>query len=294
MSIFIKHFFKKQNTEAQDDFSANTANTSSPLFLTTHGLNFYIENIIKNAKEFIYLVTPYFKLEKRLEELILSQKQKGIKIYVVCRVDDLKKEISIADTVFDRKNLHAKCFLNEKEALIGSLNLYDFSQINNDEMGFYISKTESEFTYKKIFEEITRFTTAQQITIHKKEPLHQDSCSFKFGKKYSFDFIDSIFNFNYKKPSGIKEALNGELVLFFSDNHKYENKEQDNIIYFQGQNTGDGEQKLIFGNKALFQAYTNQDKKIYLFKNYTYQGEYFICHKPYYEHGKWIFPLKRK
>lgn len=38
------------------------------------------------------------------------------------------------------KNLHAKCYLNEAACIIGSLNLYDFSQVNNNEMGVWIDK----------------------------------------------------------------------------------------------------------------------------------------------------------
>ncbi len=40
------------------------------------------------------------------------------------------------------KNLHAKCYLNESECIISSLNLYEFSQINNNEMGILIRKYE--------------------------------------------------------------------------------------------------------------------------------------------------------
>ena len=34
------------------------------------------------------------------------------------------------------KNLHAKCYLNEKKMIITSMNLYEFSQVNNREMAF--------------------------------------------------------------------------------------------------------------------------------------------------------------
>ena len=38
-----------------------------------------------------------------------------------------------------RKNLHAKCYLNGKEALLTSMNLYEYSQEHNDEMGILVS-----------------------------------------------------------------------------------------------------------------------------------------------------------
>ena len=37
------------------------------------------------------------------------------------------------------KDLHAKCYLTEKEALVTSLNLYDYSMIHNIEMGVFVS-----------------------------------------------------------------------------------------------------------------------------------------------------------
>ncbi len=36
------------------------------------------------------------------------------------------------------KNLHAKCYLNEHRMIIASMNLYEFSQQNNREMGILV------------------------------------------------------------------------------------------------------------------------------------------------------------
>ena len=37
------------------------------------------------------------------------------------------------------QNLDAKCYLNEESCMITSLNLYEFSHLNNNEMGVLIS-----------------------------------------------------------------------------------------------------------------------------------------------------------
>ena len=37
-------------------------------------------------------------------------------------------------------NLHAKCYISENACIITSLNLYEFSQVNNNEMGIYIER----------------------------------------------------------------------------------------------------------------------------------------------------------
>ena len=39
-------------------------------------------------------------------------------------------------------NLHAKCYLSETSALVTSMNLYEFSQVNNHEMGISLTKAE--------------------------------------------------------------------------------------------------------------------------------------------------------
>ena len=47
-------------------------------------------------------------------------------------------------------NLHAKCYLNEKEALITSMNLYDFSQVNNQEMGILVRAEDDLDLYQSV------------------------------------------------------------------------------------------------------------------------------------------------
>ena len=55
------------------------------------------------------------------------------------------------------KNLHAKCYLNEAEALLTSMNLYKFSQENNDEMGILVSREDDEELYEQIHRQAMRW-----------------------------------------------------------------------------------------------------------------------------------------
>ena len=54
------------------------------------------------------------------------------------------------------KNLHAKCYINESECIISSLNLYEFSQVNNNEMGILVRKYEDNEVFKDAYEEAQR------------------------------------------------------------------------------------------------------------------------------------------
>jgi len=54
------------------------------------------------------------------------------------------------------KNLHAKCYMNENMCIVTSLNLYEFSQVNNNEMGVLIQRTDDGQLYKDAYEEAQR------------------------------------------------------------------------------------------------------------------------------------------
>jgi hypothetical protein len=113
-------------------------------FLTTNGINFHLEELLKNSQKEIILISPYIQLQKRIKEILSQKKDNGLNIIFVCREKDLKEDLSrFATEVFDCPTLHAKCYMNENEAIITSLNLYEFSQQNNEEMGFYIKRSDT-------------------------------------------------------------------------------------------------------------------------------------------------------
>ena len=66
---------------------------------------------------------------------------------------------------------HLKCYLNEKEAIITSMNLYDFSQVNNNEMGIHVIKNEDAELYEEVYKEARRLIRDSdeiEITVTKK------------------------------------------------------------------------------------------------------------------------------
>ncbi len=52
--------------------------------------------------------------------------------------------------VFFLPNLHAKCYLNENRAIVTSMNLHQYSETNNREMGVAILKSEECSVYDEI------------------------------------------------------------------------------------------------------------------------------------------------
>ena len=143
-------------------------------FLNTSGTNFFLEELIKNAKERLILISPYLRLNDRIKELLEDKDRLKIDIRIVYGKSDLHpdeikwmQKLDYVRVSFC-KNLHAKCYINESECIISSLNLYEFSQVNNNEMGFLVRKYEDNEVFKDAYEEaqrIIRISDEVRITL---------------------------------------------------------------------------------------------------------------------------------
>ena len=130
-------------------------------FLTTTGISYNLEELIKNSDEKLILVSPYLQIAGSLKHLIAERDLQKIDIRVVYRKDN---KINAEDMNFLQEltsvkisaceNLHAKCYLNENAVIIASMNLYQYSQQNNREMGIKVEKENEPELYNNIFNEV--------------------------------------------------------------------------------------------------------------------------------------------
>lgn len=131
-------------------------------FLNTSATNYFLEELIKDAKDRLILISPFLKLNDRMKELLADKNRLKIDVRIVYGKSELQpeeinwlKELTYIRTSFC-KNLHAKCYLSEELCIIASLNLYEFSQINNNEMGILIRRSDDAELYKDAYEEAQR------------------------------------------------------------------------------------------------------------------------------------------
>jgi phosphatidylserine/phosphatidylglycerophosphate/cardiolipin synthase-like enzyme len=131
-------------------------------FLNTSAINYYLEEMIKGAKDRLILISPFLRLNDRVKELLEDKNRLKIDVRIVYGKSELQPEevnwlkgLTYIRTSFC-KNLHAKCYLNEECCIITSLNLYEFSQVNNNEMGVLIQRGEDTTLYKDAYEEAQR------------------------------------------------------------------------------------------------------------------------------------------
>lgn len=114
---------------------------SNSNILLNHQLSGEIISLIDSSKEYCFLVTPYYKpwqlLNRALEKAASNEK----KIVFIFRNGDVKENIinDLNKMGFDIhlvEKLHTKLYLNEKTAIITSMNLYDASKEFNYEVGY--------------------------------------------------------------------------------------------------------------------------------------------------------------
>ena len=144
-------------------------------FLTTTGISSRLTQIIQDAKKRIVIISPYLQVNKLIKDEIdyKIRTSRDIEVWLIFREDKLRAEDrewldkmpSIKRGLL--KSLHAKCYMNENEALVTSMNLYEYSQNNNKEMGIFVSRSQDRGLYEAIQEESIKLATTSGITPQK-------------------------------------------------------------------------------------------------------------------------------
>jgi hypothetical protein len=153
-------------------------------FLDTTGVSYHLEQIIKRANERLVLISPYLKMNRRIKEFLEDRDRLKIDVRVIYgksellpdEINWLKSKEFIKTSYCE--NLHAKCYLNENEALLTSMNLYDFSQANNNEMGIYVVRSEEPELYNAIYAEVGRLIRISQevkVSVEKVAPKESNN-----------------------------------------------------------------------------------------------------------------------
>jgi phosphatidylserine/phosphatidylglycerophosphate/cardiolipin synthase-like enzyme len=198
-------------------------------FLNTSATNYFLEELIKDAEDRLILISPFLKLNDRMKELLADKNRLKIDVRIVYGKSELQpeeinwlKELTYIRTSFC-KNLHAKCYLNEELCIITSLNLYEFSQINNNEMGILIRRAEDAELYKDAYEEAQRIIrisdevriTLERVTTEPEDKSDADDkpdklTSSKLAQKLGFktnEFVEKLVS------SGLLELKEGKHYL---------------------------------------------------------------------------------
>jgi phosphatidylserine/phosphatidylglycerophosphate/cardiolipin synthase-like enzyme len=131
-------------------------------FLNTSGVTYHLEELIKDAAERLIIISPFLRFNDRMKELLQDKNRMKIDVRIVYGKSELApqeinwlRSLEFVRTSFCQ-NLHAKCYLSESAAILTSMNLYDFSQVNNNEMGVFIQRDAEPDLYRDTYEEAQR------------------------------------------------------------------------------------------------------------------------------------------
>lgn len=161
-----------------------------PKFITTTETAYLIEKLITDANKFVCIISPYINIHERLKKIIERHVKKNkLEIIFVCRQEDLKsKERKWIETLpncvaFFNSFIHAKCYFNEKSGIVTSLNLYEYSMVNNIEFGF--SFENSEDAYKQVIDECSKLIDEKNGEI-----ISQNKVRYAITSKYNLKDIN--------------------------------------------------------------------------------------------------------
>lgn len=193
----------------------------------TTEISYEIEQMLHVAQKHLILVTPYLKLNQRLKVRLSDAFKRVENVYILHREKELKytesnwlqgfKNVKI----FSVKNLHSKIYINEQFALIASMNLYEYSQINNHEIGIKLDFYDDHKEYKDTLNEVRiileseHFNHSFQDIIESTEDYSMGQLFRKLNDEYSFRNYKSGSQYLYEyisdKAREIVDFLQEEL-----------------------------------------------------------------------------------
>ena len=191
-------------------------------FLDTTEINHYLSKIIDSAEEELFVVSPYLKIPPTYYRKLKECNDKGVKITFIYGKNPLEKpaikQIKSLNNVklYFFEDLHAKCYLNENYALVTSMNLYEYSQTHNEEMGILLeSDIWGDCPYNDVLEKVKWYVkqSIDQSKLTEEEmPYSSDSPYWKWKKNKSNDSqtksTESKPSSTPKKTPEIKKTTN--------------------------------------------------------------------------------------
>lgn len=181
--------------------------------LGTTEISYEIERMVDESFKFLFVVSPYLKLTDRVKGKLAECFARAENCFFVFRENELRREEQVWIESYGNvnlipvKNLHAKIYLNENRCLITSMNLYEYSQINNHEIGVEIDCREDKKNYLQVLMEVVSITKTADVQGQIQKVL-EPYLDFTAG---------SLFNKLRKISSSYRSYSSGDLYIKFSD-----------------------------------------------------------------------------
>lgn len=273
-------------------------------FLGTENLKVEIKELIESSTHELVIVVPYIKISSQMYSALRKSHDDGVEITIIYREEKMvEKEknriLKLSNlNLFHHPNIHCKFYFNGDRLIVCSLNLYEYSEKNNREMGILITRGYSrgfnlgyysDTLFQDAIKEVREILTGAE---------HEKICRKRKKSKFSIkilrteaeqiqDIVEQINQFFLNKSFASEKNEDEEWILVCKN---YFDKVD---VVFQGYNYSDRiaieikvyDQKLknVY-NKWMdsydefefrgFKYYWNgYNKPIYLYRDYNYQWD---------------------
>jgi hypothetical protein len=195
-------------------------------FLKPNSVSGEIMNLLDEAKEKVIIVSPYCKFDKwyKLVKKLKDLQSRNIEIEFYIRDNEpetLEQVLKIGIVPICIPNLHAKVYLNEKTAIVTSMNLLLSSEINSLDLG-YMTSTKEEYLELIDFHE----TYLKRNFLSSNDDNHND------------DWKDRLLNLLRDKFKKINAFEDENKIFFKTSSNNYEvfisNEYQRNTLRMTG------------------------------------------------------------
>jgi hypothetical protein len=196
-------------------------------FVTNKELDEKLTDIIWNARKELVILSPFIRLDKYCKDIVFKKVKNNPELEIIIvfgkNDEETQRSLSPSDleifkefsnvTIIYCKNLHAKYYANENEALLTSLNLLGKSMTQNVEYGIYFQN--SKLSLEKLYIDSLSYTynvIQENPCIFIKRPLFKKT-NLGLTKKYInseilYDKTDELYrNVDFEKKY-YKEFVN--------------------------------------------------------------------------------------
>ncbi len=109
--------------------------------LYNHQISAALCDLVAESRKQLLIVSPYIDIWPHFEQQLKSALKRGVEITIVFRrseaekyADCWKSWLAWGIDVRHAENLHTKLYMNDDTVIMGSMNLYEFSQRNSEEL----------------------------------------------------------------------------------------------------------------------------------------------------------------
>ena len=191
-------------------------------FLTGKPLSDTIYDTLFKAEKELIIISPYIQLGDYLKDNVFKQLLNNTKLHILigfgkstsngeenCKREDIEYFLGFPNiTMVYIPQLHGQYYANEKQSVITSMNLMDYSLVNNVEFGVLAEKALTDLVNKNNFFETSKNTIMSVLdsgyTIFAKRPNYNKKflglAKDYVGSTVHLDLVDDVLSNREVKP----------------------------------------------------------------------------------------------